>query len=285
MKVTRMMKAMPGMFLLAVFASMASALAANAVSAMPPQNVAQPLSHHLQRGDEMTEPVTGMQFVYVEPGRFTMGSPETEQSRYPDEKQHEVRIKSGFWLGKYEVSFEQYDTFCKATHHTRALDSGWGRGKRPVIDVKWVEAEEFARWLSAKTGQHYRLPTEAEWEYAARAGTTTAYSWGDNPADFPDYAWNTTNANNQTHPIGMKKPNPWGLYDMHGNVWEWTASSYSEDFDGSELTASSPKSKALRLVRGGAWYFYPKGMRSADRRMYRPWKHLSYIGFRLARDP
>ncbi|GMQ99206.1 MAG: formylglycine-generating enzyme family protein [Zetaproteobacteria bacterium] len=240
---------------------------------------------HPRFGDKMTEPVLGMQFVYIEPGSFVMGSPESELNRYPDEKQHKVQIKSGFWMGKYEVTFEQYDAFAKATHHAKPLDELWGRGKRPVIDVKWFEATDFARWLSKKSGYHYRLPTEAEWEYAARAGTTTAYSWGDNPSDFPDYAWNTTNANNQTHPVGLKKPNPWGLYDMHGNVWEWTASTYAREYDGSELKGSSQKSKALRSVRGGSWYFYPKGMRSADRRIYSPWLHWSYIGFRLVRDP
>jgi len=240
---------------------------------------------HPRLGDEMTEAVLGMLFVYIEPGSFVMGSPENELNRYPDEKQHQVQIKSGFWMGKYEVTFEQYDTFAKATHRARPFDEQWGRGKRPVIDVKWFEATDFARWLSKKSGYHYRLPTEAEWEYAARAGTTTAYSWGDNPSDFPDYAWNTTNANNQTHPVGLKKPNPWGLYDMHGNVWEWTASTYVRDYDGSELKGSSHKPKALRSVRGGAWYFYPKGMRSADRRIYSPWLHWPYIGFRLVRDP
>lgn len=240
---------------------------------------------HPQLGDEMTEPVLGMQFVYIEPGSFVMGSPESEPNRYPDEKQHKVRIKSGFWMGKYEVTFGQYDAFAKATHHARPFDELWGRGKRPVMDVKWFDAVDFARWLSKKSGHHYRLPTEAEWEYAARAGTTTAYSWGDNPSDFPAYAWNTTDANNQTHPVGLKKPNPWGLYDMHGNVWEWTASTYVKEYDGSELRGSSRKSKALRSVRGGAWYFHPKGMRSADRRIYSPWLHWPYIGFRLVRDP
>jgi len=239
---------------------------------------------HPRLGDEMTEPVLGMKFVYIPPGSFVMGSPESEPNRYPDERQHRVEIRKGFWLGKYEVTFAQYDVFAKATHHVRPLDEGWGRGNRPVMNVKWFEAVEFTQWLSRKSGMHCRLPTEAEWEYAARAGTTTAYSWGDDPADFPDYAWNTTNANGRTHPVGLKKPNPWGLYDMHGNVWEWTASVYSEHYDGSELKGSDFRSKAKRVARGGAWYFYPKGMRSADRRIYSPFLHWSYIGFRVACD-
>jgi len=276
-----------GILSLSLFLVLSPALATTAetghqITEMSEQD--KPLQHP-RPGDEMTEPVLGMQFVYIGPGSFIMGTPESEPNRYADEQQHKVVIKSGFWMGKYEVTFEQYDSFAKASHHTRPLDEGWGRGQRPVINVKWVEATEFARWLSRKSGHHYRLPTEAEWEYAARAGTKTAYSWGDNPVAFSDYAWNTTNADGQTHPVGLKKPNPWGLYDMHGNVWEWTASTYVEEYDGSELRDSRPKSKARRSVRGGAWYFYPKGMRSADCRLYTPWKQLPYIGFRLVGDP
>lgn len=274
--------------ILLVFSMLSPALAVADESPGSQKKISSASAKQPQRpraGDEMTEPVLGMQLVYIKPGSFVMGSPESELNRYPDEKQHQVQIKSGFWMGKYEVTFEQYDFFAKHSHHAKPLDEGWGRGKRPVMNIKWYEATEFAKWLSRKSGHHYRLPTEAEWEYAARAGTTTAYSWGDNPAEFPDFAWNTTNANSQTHPVGLKKPNPWGLYDMHGNVWEWTASTYEEEYDGSELKGSDFKSRALRSVRGGAWYFYPKGMRSADRRIYSPFLHWPYIGFRLVRDP
>jgi len=238
-----------------------------------------------RHGDVMTEPLTGMEFIYIEPGTFMMGSPESEAERYDDEQLHEVRINRGFWMSKYEVTFEQYDAFSKATRHARPLDENWGRGKRPVIYVRWFNAVAYANWLSGQTGQHYRLPTEAEWEYAARAGTTTAYSFGDNVDDFVDYAWNGKSANYRTHPVGGKRPNPWGLYDMHGNVWEWTASKYAEDYDGSEIEDSSLDiSRDKRVVRGGAWYFFPRGMRSADRRTYNPKYQLSYIGFRLIRE-
>ncbi len=213
-----------------------------------------------------------------------MGSPESERNRYPDEEQHRVEIKHGFWMGKYEVTFAQYDVFSKSAKHARALDHKWGRGKHPVIDIKWFDAAEFAIWMSKKSGHTYRLPTEAEWEYAARAGTTTAFSFGDNEDDFGDYAWNGTNADKKTHPVGLKEPNPWGLYDMHGNVWEWTASEYNEDYNGLELAVSSIKSNRKRSVRGGAWYFFPKGMRSADRRVYSPRRRLPYIGFRIIRE-
>jgi len=246
-------------------------LQANAADAMP------------KHGDTMTDKF-GHEFVYIGPGKFIMGTPEGEIGRYPDEVQHEVEIKKGFWLAKYETTFDQYDLFCKKTGNSKARDEHWGRGNRPVIHVKWQDAQMYARWLSKKTGAKYRLPTEAEWEYAARAGTTTAFSWGDNPDDFPDYAWNSTNADKKTHPVGQKKPNPWGLYDMHGNVWEWTGSYYKQEWDGSELKYSETKSNKDRSVRGGSWYRFPKDVRSGDRRVYHPRYRLPYIGFRLVRE-
>lgn len=279
-----------------------------------------------KQGDTLIEPLLNMSFTYIEPGTFTMGSPETEVDRYSDEQQHKVEIKKGFWMGQYEVSFDQYDAYIKATRRAKARDlSNWGRGSRPVIYVKWFYANEFAKWLSKKTGHQYRLPTEAEWEYAARAGTTTAFSFGghiggmnnhsffkklldagiadsaEQEALMDQYAWYGKNAQQQTHPTGEKKPNPWGLYDMHGNVWEWTCSVYNENYDGSEQIcveddATTTKvrhkradkvgasSNKKRSVRGGAWSFYAKGMRSADRRFFSPVMRLPYIGFRLVRE-
>jgi len=264
-----------------------------------------------KQGDTMVEPLVNMQLVYIEPGKFTMGSPESEVDHYSDEQQHEVEINKGFWMGQYEVTFEQYDAFTKATRRVKARDlSRWGRGNRPVIYIKWFYAYEFAEWLSRETGHKYRLPTEEEWEYAARAGTTTAFSFGehvggmDNHSFFKrlmnagntkagdeaqktlldQYAWYGENAQQKTQPVGEKKPNPWGLYDMHGNVWEWTCSVYSENYDGSERCVEDPKSNARRSVRGGAWSFYAKGMRSADRRFFDPVYRLPYIGFRLIRE-
>lgn len=264
-----------------------------------------------KQGDTLVEPLTKMSFVYVEPGKFMMGSPESEADRYADEKQHEVEIKKGFWVGQYEVTFAQYDAFTKANHRAKANDlSNWGRDNRPAIYVKWFYANEFAKWLSEKNGHTYRLPTEAEWEYAARAGTTTAFSFGEHVGGMNDhsffkrlldagmdqnkidaeralidqYAWYGHNAGQQTHPVGEKKPNPWGLYDMHGNVWEWTCSVYSEDYSTSESCVENEKSNEHRSVRGGAWSFYAKGMRSADRRSFAPVMRLPYVGFRLVRE-
>ncbi|MFQ5581583.1 MAG: formylglycine-generating enzyme family protein [Mariprofundaceae bacterium] len=262
------------------------------------------------QGDIFVEPLVNMSFVYIEPGKFIMGSPEDEVDRYSDERQHEVEIKKGFWMGQYEVTFEQYDAFTRATRRAKAYDhERWGRGNRPVINVKWFYAHAFAEWLSKRTGHVYRLPTEAEWEYAARAGTATAFSFGDHvggmdnhsffkklldvgkanadeqKALMDEYAWYGENAHQQTHPVGEKKPNPWGLYDMHGNVWEWTCSVYAEGYDGGEQTCvSDAKSNDKRSVRGGAWSFYAKGMRSADRRFFAPVNRLAYIGFRLVRE-
>lgn len=236
-------------------------------------------------GDTINEPLVDMDFIYIKPGTFMMGSPETETNRYDDERQHRVTIERGFWMGKFEVTFTQYDKFSNVSNYVKANDNRWGRGERPVIKIRWFDATTFAKWLSKQTGHYYRLPTEAEWEYAARAGTTTAFSFGDDESEFHNYAWNGESANRQTHPVGLKKPNPWGLHDMHGNVWEWTSSAYAENYDGSELKPSNFELKTQHaVVRGGAWYFFPKGLRSADRRLYAPWFRLAYIGFRLVRE-
>jgi len=264
-----------------------------------------------KQGDTFVEPLGNMSFVYIEPGKFMMGSPESEADRYADEKQHEVEIKKGFWMGQYEVTFAQYDAFTKEMGRAQARDlNNWGRGDRPAIYIKWFYANEFAKWMSKKTGHKYRLPTEAEWEYAARAGTTTAFSFGDHVggmnnhsffkmlldsgmdasaaeaerALIDQYAWYGMNAGQQTHPVGQKKPNPWGLYDIHGNVWEWTCSVYTEDYSTSETCVENEKSNERRAVRGGSWQFYAKGMRSADRRFFVPVLRLPYIGFRLVRE-
>ncbi|MDX8410479.1 MAG: formylglycine-generating enzyme family protein [Mariprofundaceae bacterium] len=263
-----------------IVVAIAMLLPVQAPAAEPEQAAAQ----QPEPGDLFSEALVDMDFVYIAPGTFIMGTPEDEPGRYPDETQHEVEIKKGFWMGEYEVTFEQYDHFCKKTGNTRVNDEHWGRGQRPAIYIKWYNAQAFADWLSRETGHTYRLPTEAEWEYAARAGTTTAFSWGDNPDDFPTYAWNSSNTDEKSHPVGLKRPNPWGLYDMHGNVWEWTGSYYEETYDGSEQKYSDVKSKKKRSVRGGAWYFFPKGLRSGDRRLYNPHYRLPYIGFRLVRE-
>lgn len=159
------------------------------------------------------------ELVCLPAGRFLMGSPESEKERYGDEgPQRQVAI-GGFAIGRFAVTFEEYDQFCNMTGHDRPDDRGWGRGKRPAINVSWHDGRAYLEWLSEKTGQHFRLPSEAEWEYAARAGTETPYWWGD---DFAAGMANTNEENRrQTVDCGIYPPNPWGLYDMLGNVWEW----------------------------------------------------------------
>jgi formylglycine-generating enzyme required for sulfatase activity len=144
-----------------------------------------------------------------------------------------------------------------------------------------LAAKMYCKWLSAKTGRYYRLPTEAEWEYACRAGTKTAFSFGDDPAELEDHGWFFDNSDESYHEVGQKKPNPWGLHDMHGNVAEWTLSSYRsypyEENDGRNAAAD----RAKKVVRGGSWYDRPKRCRSAFRLDYDPWQKIYNVGFRV----
>lgn len=162
------------------------------------------------------------EIVYIEGGTFIMGSPENEPGRWADEKQHEETV-TDFEMGTFPVTFEEYDAFCDATGRDKPNDQGWGRGKRPVINVNWYDACDYCKWLSEITGDEYRLPTEEEWEYACRAGTTTTYFFGNDPKDLSKYAVYNTNKSEE---VGSKLPNPAGLYDILGNVWEWTSSVY-----------------------------------------------------------
>lgn len=185
-----------------------------------------------------------------------------------------VRIPGhNFEAGRFEVTFAEWDA-CVADggcNGYRPSDQGWGRGRRPLINVSWNDAQAYVQWLSQRTGRQYRLLTEREWEIAARAGTTTDYSWGDDPPVCDQNARNGANfsecTDNRTRPVGSFQPNGFGLYDVHGNVWEWV-----QDSDGSS-----------RVVRGGAWYYDPGGLRSADRVWGQPTSRNDSLGFRLAR--
>ena len=190
-----------------------------------------------------------------------------------------IRIKSkDYEIGKYEVTFEEYDRYCMESGVKKPDDEGWGRGKRPVINVSWHDANAYIKWLNNKTGKNYRLPTEAEWEYATRAGTTTKWSFGDDKSDLKKYAWYDENSYDLgkghkdygTHKVGKKRANPWGLYDVHGNVWEWCSDWYSEE-------------EKYRVLRGGSWYDYSGGSRSAYRDWYNPSNRDYDVGFRLLR--
>ena len=252
-------------------------------------------------GATCAEPTTGMEFVYVPGGCFQMGSPKSEDGRYDDEgPAHEVCLK-GFWMGKYEVTNAQYRRF-KADHDSKDYDGKSLNGDdQPAVYVSWNEAKAFTDWLTKKgRGQGaFRLPSEAEWEYAARASATTARYWGDNPDDACNYAnvgdqtakkiWTnwTVHACHDgyavTAPVGRFQPNDLGLYDMLGNVWEWCLdayASYSETpTDGSAYVSGGSD----RVLRGGSWYNVPRGVRSANRNYGDPASRYDFIGFRVAR--
>ncbi len=206
-----------------------------------------------------------------------------------------------FKMAKHEVTFSQYDRFARATGRNAAADEGWGRDNRPVINVSWEDATAYAAWLSEQTGQHYRLPTEAEWEYAARAGTQTSRYWG----EAADVACTYANVHDQTSmrennlspaphpcddayaktaPVGQFQPNAWGLYDMLGNVWESTCSAFSRDYDGTEQRCAQPSNAGFRSIRGGSWHSGPQMVRSAARNGLLPDRQYGGLGFRLAAD-
>ncbi|MDN4753876.1 SUMF1/EgtB/PvdO family nonheme iron enzyme [Porphyromonadaceae bacterium W3.11] len=219
-------------------------------------------------------PSVGIEWIEVPSGSFMMGSPEGE-GRDDERPQHKVSL-SAFRISKYEVTFDQYDAFCEATGRGKPSDEGWGRGSRPVINVSWHDAKAFCNWL----GNGTRLPTEAEWEYACRAGSTTKYSFGDEI--------NSSDANyngivGKTTPVGSYPANAWGIHDMHGNVMEWC-----EDWYSSTYYSYSPKvdpkgdpSGSFRVDRGGSWYYDAAYCRSADRNFCYPDGRINYLGFRV----
>jgi len=197
---------------------------------------------------------------------------------------HPVSV-ARFAMGKYPVTFAQFDAYCEVTGLAKPVDSGWGRGNRPVINVSWDDAQNYVVWLSEVTDKVYRLPSEAEWEYAARGGNdTTAYPWGQ--------SIDTTRANygkhvGKTTPVGQYPANGFGLYDMHGNVWEWCQDELHVNYQGAPSTGIvwAGGHSAHRMLRGGSWLGELVGdCRSAYRFVHLPDDHGSYIGFRLALD-
>ncbi|WP_231604503.1 formylglycine-generating enzyme family protein [Crateriforma conspicua] len=244
-----------------------------------------------------------IEMVPIPGGKFLMGSPDSESGRRPDEgPRHEVRLDP-FWMGKYEITWEQYeiwssrldqlhrelmgqepnaadlvvDGISKPTEAYTDMSFGMGKGRHPAICMTQHAARTFCRWLSAKTGKYYRLPTEAEWEYAARAGSTTRYCFGDDAERLDQYGWFFDNADDGYREIGRLKPNAWGLHDMHGNVAEWVLDQY----DQTAYSRSAPVENPLviptrlypRVVRGGGWDSDPADLRSAARSFSRlEWK-------------
>ncbi|MCG8584027.1 MAG: SUMF1/EgtB/PvdO family nonheme iron enzyme, partial [Pirellulales bacterium] len=263
-------------------------------------------------GEKMTNyegkiPKTGVAYhmVAIPGGTFMMGSPEGEAHRAKNEgPQVKVKVEP-FWIGKFEVTWDEYEPFMitqvdRAKHGARIdfdskvhtivdavsqptppyVEMSFGMGQKgyPAISMTQHAASKYCQWLSAQTGHFYRLPTEAEWEYACRAGTTTAYSFGDDASKIDQYAWYYENSNEKYQKVGKKKPNPWGLHDMHGNVMEWTIDQYTEDyFTRIAKSAANPLVKPEKLyprsVRGGNWDDDAEQLRSAFRRGSAPeWK-------------
>ncbi len=232
------------------------------------------------------------EMVVIPAGKFQMGSPDDEEGRYDDEgPQHEVNIGYRLAVGRYPVTFEEWD-LCVSGGGTdyKPEDEGWGRDQRPVINVSWNDIQPYLTWLSEQTGQTYRLLSEAEWEYSCRAGETTRFCFGDKDDQLGDYAWYDQNSDSKTQPVGMKRENDFGLYDVHGNVYEWVEDQYQDSYtdapkDGSAWidTSSSNNEVVSRVVRGGSWDFEPRYLRSANRGNDGPTLRNYVIGFRLSR--
>jgi len=224
--------------------------------------------------------------VWIPAGRFRMG--DLQGGGDSNEKPvHRVWVDK-FAMGRYEVTFAEYDHFAQATGRQKPNDQGWGRGKRPVINVSWDDATAYADWLSQQTGQKYRLPTEAEWEYAARAGTETKFWWGNQIGSNKANCWNDDCGDRfkYTAPVGSFQANPFGLYDTVGNVWEWTCSEYQNRYNGQEKTCLSKnraKSDGRFAVRGGSWNSEARWARTADRFGWTRAERFRISGVRLAR--
>jgi formylglycine-generating enzyme required for sulfatase activity len=240
------------------------------------------------------------EMVVVPAGEFMMGSPESERGRSSNEgPQHKVAVRA-FAMGKFEVTFAQWDA-CAAengcTH--RPSDETWGRGKRPVINVSWHDATQFVTWLSRKSGHTYRLPTEAEWEYAVRGvtdasaphppfatGTTINYKQANYDANFTYADGKMGLFRQKTVEVGTFAKNAFGLHDMHGNVWEWVQDCYKDSYQGAPTDGSAVVAAdcGMRVLRGGSWNYFPQLLRSAYRYATVPDIRLDMVGFRVARS-
>jgi formylglycine-generating enzyme required for sulfatase activity len=253
-----------------------------------------------------TIPGTKVSYVMVPipGGEFVMGSPASEPERKPDEgPQHKVKVDP-FWIGRCEVTWNEFELFMYPDEERKLKDLlptdpavdqvsdgvtrptkpyvemsfGMGKDAYPAIAMTHHGANKYCQWLSAKTGEFYRLPTEAEWEYACRAGTTTAYSFGDDAAKLEEYAWFEQNSDFKYQKVGKKKPNPWGLYDMHGNVMEWCLDQYEDNYNRFTVPVTAdPWVRATKpyphVARGGSWDDMAAALRSAARRgSERSWK-------------
>ena len=216
----------------------------------------------------------GMKLVWIPAGDFMMGSDSGESDEKPI---HSVRISKGFYMGQTEVTQAQY-TAVMGTN-----PSNFKGDNLPVETVSWNEVMEFCRKLSREEGKTYSLPTEAQWEYACRAGSATTFSFGNSESALGDYAWYSSNSGSKTHQVGTKKPNSFGLYDMHGNVWEWCSDFYDSNYynRSGNIDPENTNSASHRVLRGGSWHSGAYGCRSAHRYWSTPGNRSSSIGFRI----
>jgi formylglycine-generating enzyme required for sulfatase activity len=235
-----------------------------------------------------------MEMVLIPAGEFLMGSPDSDKDAFDEEKpQHRVRITKPFYLGKYLVTQGEYERvmgenpsfFCKSGVAKEKIGDK-DTSRFPVEDVWWEDAVKFCKRLSEKEKKEYRLPTEAQWEYACRAGSKTRCYFGDDEKRLGEYAWYDDNSGLSTHPVGLKKPNAWGLYDMHGNVFEWCQDWLGEDYyaKSSVDNPTGPVTGWDRVIRGGSWNNQAKHCRSAVRTTT-GFSVIFLTGFRISRVP
>jgi sulfatase modifying factor 1 len=234
------------------------------------------------------EPATGMKFVLIRPGTFAMGSPAGEPGHQENERLHEVTISRGFYLGACEVTQRQWVAIMGTNpSHFRGANPDL-----PVESVNWYEAQEFVRRLNARGEGHFRLPTEAEWEYACRADTRSAYAFGDTlSAEDANYDGRYPLPGGTPGPyrgapvsVASFRPNAWGLFDMHGNVWEWCEDDFCPYPAGAATDPLARCGSGLKVIRGGSWYFNADSARSALRYTHRPQDRGFSLGFRVVRE-
>ncbi len=257
------------------------------------------INYERRAGAKRTDNSLGMPLVWCPPGKFTIGSPEDEAGRDEDEDQVEVELTRGFWLGQLEVTQSEWERVMNTTpwKGQKLVKEG---PRYPATYVSWQDAVAFCKKLTEldraarKLGadEEYRLPTEAEWEYACRAGEPTAYFFGNGAGTLGEYAWFRTNAYDANeefaHEVGSKQANAWHLHDVHGNVWEWCADAYTENLPGGRDpigSGSNGSPGAHRVRRGGSWYDGPQNCRAAFRFRFAPSVRFSNLGFRVARVP
>jgi formylglycine-generating enzyme required for sulfatase activity len=280
----------------AVLAALVLILVLASSQAQRPKGTSSPPAGPHKAGDVWVADLGGqttMEMVWCPPGKSLMGSPASEPDRLSDETQHEVTLTQGFWLGKTEVTQKQWSAVMRTTpaYFPRKEIVRWkvwkwqipvwrkdflaGSWQLPVEQVSWDDCQEFCK----KTGLGFSLPTEAEWEYACRAGAPGPFA---GTGVLNEMGWYDGNSGGKTHPAGRKKPNAWGLCDMHGNVWEWCQDWYGGDYPaGAATDPTGPAAGGFRAIRGGGWNFPSRYCRSASRGRYGPGGRNLILGFRV----